>query len=109
MSNLEIVKVFEETIKDQTEGYDLREYLEDTLKYGQTAFTYYRETSELYDRYRSDCDAWLEDLVSERGLNPWEIFPEWDYAPNSEKNAWVVVVAMFEEYCRYLLEDYGQE
>ncbi|AIS73861.1 hypothetical protein LDL_003 [Lactobacillus phage Ldl1] len=104
MKKLGIIKEFEETIKDQTEGYDLREYLEDTLKYGQTAFTYYRETSELYDRYRSDCDAWLEDLVSERGLNPWEIFPEWDIHPDSEINKWLVIVFMFEGHCYYLLD-----
>lgn len=104
MLNLEIVKEFDKIIKEQTEGYDLREYLQDTQAYGQTAFSYYRETSEMYDKYRSDCETWLEDIVSERGLNPWEIFPNWDIYPDSEINKWFVIVAMLEEYCNYLLD-----
>lgn len=101
---LKIFKVFDNLIKDETEGYGLREYLEDTLTYGQTAFVYYKETSELYTRHRDECEAWLEDLESSRGLSPWEIFPDWDIFPDSEINKWIVITAMFEEYCRYMLE-----
>lgn len=104
LKDLSIVKEFDRVIKDQTEGYDLREYLEEALKYGQTAFTYYRETTELYERYYADCKAWLEDLVDEQGLNPWKIFPGWDIHPDSSINKWIVIVSMFEEYCCYLLE-----
>lgn len=104
LQKLEIARAFEKVIKEQTEGYGLREYLEDTLKYGQTAFSYYRETTDLYDRYSPDCDEWLEDLVTERGLSPWEIFSEWDISPNSEINKWLVIVSMFEEYCYYVAE-----
>lgn len=105
LNSLEISKAFDKLIKDQTEGYDLRDYLDDTLKYGQTAFSYYRETTELYEQYRADCEAWLEDLVDEQGLNPWDIFPDWDIYPDSDINKWITVVAMFEEHCCYLMED----
>lgn len=103
LNELSIIKAFDKIIKEQTEGYGLREYLEDTLEYGQTAFSYYRETSDLYDRFRADCNAWLDSLVDERGLNPWEIFPEWDIYPDSEINKWIVITSMFEEYCYYML------
>lgn len=102
---MKIVEVFDDLIKDEA-GYGLREYLEDTLTYGQSAFTYYWEGAELYDQWRSDCEAWLETLVSERGLKPWEIFPDWEVFPDSEINKWLVITAMFEEYCQYMLEGF---
>lgn len=108
MKKSEINEKFDKIIKDETESYDLREYLEDTCKYGQTAFTYYDDTSEIYDSYRSDCEVWLEDLLSEGGLYPWEFFGGWEIFPDSEENKWRVVVAMFEDHCRYLLDDLDQ-
>lgn len=105
LKDLEITKEFDKIVKEQTQDYDLRDFLENECTYGQDAFTYYTETTALYDKYRSDCEKWLESLVEEMGMNPWEIFPEWDYAPDSIYNKWYIVISMFEEYCNYLLED----
>lgn len=105
LQKLEISRAFDEVIKEQTEGYGLREYLEETLMCGQTAFTYYSETTDLYNRYSPDCDEWLEDLVAEQDLKPWDMFPDWDIYPDSSRNKWAVITAMFEGYCSYLLDD----
>ena len=105
LNNLSITKEFKDIIEDETEDYDLRDFLSDQCRYGQTVFIYYSETTKLYDEYKEDCESWLKDLVDETGMNPWEIFPEWDYAVDSDINKWNIVVAMFEEYCDYLLED----
>lgn len=105
LKDLEIVKEFDKIIKEQTQDYDLAEFLKNECQYGQDVFTYYDETTELYDDYEDDCNEWLDDLVDETGLYPWEIFPDWDIYINSIYNKWYVIVAMFEQYCNYLLED----
>lgn len=104
----EITKEFEKIIKTATQNWPLKEYLQDVDNYGQSELVYYSETTSLYNQYKSDCDDWLCEQVEETGLKPWELFKGWDYAPNSEENAWIVVVAMFEDYCRHLLEDLDQ-
>lgn len=109
LNDLSIIKEFDKIIKDETEDYDLKEFLSDQCLYGQTVFTYYTETTSLYDNYKEDCESWLSDLVDETGLNPWEIFQEWDYAVDSIYNKWYIIVAMFEQYCDYLLEGLEQE
>ena len=109
LNDLSISKVFNEIIKDETEDYDLREFLSDQCQYGQTVFTYYNETTSLYDEYKNDCEAWLGDLVDQMGLNPWEIFTEWDYVPDSIYNKWYIVISMFEEYCDHMLEGLDQD
>lgn len=108
MLNLKINKEFDRIIKEATESRLLKEYLEEVDRYGQDEFVYYSETTELYDQYKSDCEEWLDDEVSESGLKPWEIFPNWDYAIDSDDDKFIVIVAMFEEYCNYLLEGLDQ-
>lgn len=104
MLELEIYEEFDKIIKDATESRSLKEYLEEVDRYGQDEFVYYSETTELYDDYQEDCENWLDSQVDETGLKPWENFPKWDYAINSDDNKFIVIVAMFEEYCNYLLE-----
>ena len=105
LTELSITKEFKDIIEDETEDCDLREFLSGQCRYGQTVFVYYDETTELYDEYQEDCEAWLDNLVDEMGLDPWDIFPEWDYAVDSIYNKWYIVISIFEEYCDYLLED----
>ena len=105
LTELSITKEFKGIIEDETEEYDLRDFLSDQCRYGQTAFVYYTETTALYDKYKDDCEYWLDRLVDEMGLDPWDIFPEWDYAVDSIYNKWHIIISMFEEYCDYLLED----
>ena len=109
LKDLSIIKEFDEIVECETEDFDLRTFLTEQLRYGQYAFTYYTETTALYDKYKEDCEKWLSDLVDETGLNPWELFPEWDYTVNSVYNKWNIIVAMFESYCDYLLEGLEQE
>lgn len=104
LTELNIVEKFYEIVKEETQDYDLKTFLSDQCRYGQTVFSYYTETTSLYDEYSSDCEEWLDEQVEETGLNPWDIFPNWDYTVNSVYNKWNIVVAMFEEYCNYLLE-----
>ena len=87
--------IIDETRKDQT----LKDYLQGVKDYGQQEFSYYNQTTGLYDKYRSNCQDWLETLVSETGMKPWDIFESWDYVPGSEANKWIVISKMFEEYC----------
>lgn len=108
LNDLKISKIFDEIVKDETQDYDLRAFLSDQCRYGQTVFVYYSETTELYDEYSSDCEEWLDEQVEETGLKPWDLFSEWDYAIDSDDNKFIVVVAMFEEYCCYLLEGLDQ-
>lgn len=99
LNELSIVEEFDAIIKDETVDYDLKEFLSDQCQYGQTVFVYYAETTDLYDKYKADCQDWLENLVSETGMKPWDIFEDWDYVPGSEVNKWIVISEMFEEYC----------
>ena len=109
MLELSILKEFDEMIKYETQDYDFKDFLSDQCRYGQDVFVYYEDTTALYDKYKVDCETWLDSLVDETGLDPWEIFPIWDYAVNSKENKWYVVVSMFEEYCDHLLEGLDQE
>lgn len=104
LNDLSITNEFKEIVKDATKDRSLKGYLQDTCRYGQDEFVYYDETTELYDDYQEDCEKWLDNLVDETGLNPWDIFPSWDYALDSKYNKWNIIVSMFEEYCDYLLE-----
>lgn len=108
MLQLEIIKEFDRIIKDSTESRSLKDYLEEVDRYGQDEFVYYSETTELYDDYQEECEKWLDDLVDRTGMAPWELFPRWDYAVNSKYNKWNIITAMFEEYCRYLLDGLDQ-
>ena len=106
MKKYEITKEFDDIINDTVENWSLREYLEEVENYGQTEFTYYSETTEMYDKYRQDCQEWLDDLVNETGMKPWEYFNSWDYDINSKENKWNVICAMFEQYCIDRLEGF---
>ena len=109
LKDLSIIKEFDAIIKDETQDYDLRLFLSDQCRYGQTVFVYYTETTTLYNTYKADCERWLDDLVDETGLNSWKIFPNWDNAVDSVYNKWTIIISMFEEYCDYLLEGLEQE
>lgn len=108
MLKLDIMDEFDKIIKYETEDYELRAFLKDQCTYGQSVFVYYNETTGLYDEYKADCETWLNSKVDETGLYPWELFSEWDYAVDSIYNKWYIIVAMFEEYCDYLLEGLEQ-
>lgn len=100
----EIEKQFEKIVDNETQDRPLNEYLQDVVKYGQNDFYYYSETTELYDEYSSECERWLDDLVEETGMKPWELFNDWENTINSEHNKRNVIVAMFERYCDDRLE-----
>lgn len=104
LTDLSIVKEFDKIIREETQDYDLRDFLNDQCRYGQDVFVYYDDTTKLYDEFKEDCEKWLNDLVDEMGMYPWDIFPEWDFVPDSIYNKWYVIVGMFEQYCDYLLE-----
>lgn len=104
-----IYKEFDKIINEETQDYDLREFLSNQCTYGQDVIIYYEETTSLYNKYKKDCETWLENSVNETGLNPWELFPNWDVAIDSVYNKWNIVVAMFESYCDYLLEGLDQD
>ena len=99
MKDYEITKEFSKLVDDACDGQSLKDYLQGVQDYGQQEFSYYYQTTDLYDKYRSNCQDWLENLVNNSGLKPWEIFEKWDYVPGSETNKWIVVSEMFEEYC----------
>ena len=109
LKDLEITKEFKEIVKEETQDYSLKDFLTDQCRYGQDVFVYYYQTSDLYDEYEEDCNKWLDDLFDETGLNPWELFPNWDYTINSEINKWNIVISMFEEFSGHLLDDLEQE
>jgi hypothetical protein len=101
----EIEKEFKDIVDDATQDRSLKEYLQEVVDYAQNEFCYYSETTSLYDEYSSDCEEWLDELVEETGLKPWDLFNDWDYAINSQYNKWNVITSMFEEYCRDRLEE----
>ena len=88
--------IYESNIEDYENAEDFQFYL---MKHGCVSgmvdgLIYFWETSELFDEFEDECDDWLDEL----GLKPWEIFPNWDVAINSEYNKNTVIWAMFEEY-----------
>ena len=95
MKEYEITKEFEQIVDEASEGQSLISYLKEVRDYGQEYFIYYHETTDLYDKYASDCDDWASDL----GMKPWDLFGDWDLSINSEQNKWLIVTAMFEQYC----------
>ena len=99
LNQYEIENEFKIIVDDACDGQSLKDYLQGVKDYGQQEFSYYYQTTDLYDKYRSNCQDWLENLVSETGMKPWNIFEKWDYVPGSEINKWIVVSEMFEEYC----------
>lgn len=106
LNQYDIEKEFNNMVNDSvTECQSVKDYLEYINNYGgQDEYTFYSDTTKLYDEYKSDCDDWLYNQVEETGLKPWDLFDDWDYVPDSEQNKWIVIVAMFEEYCRDRLE-----
>jgi hypothetical protein len=99
LNQYEIEKEFKSIVDGACDGQPLKDYLQGVQDYGQQEFSYYYQATDLYDKYRSDCQDWLENLVSETGMKPWDIFENWDYIPGSEINKWIVISEMFEEYC----------
>ena len=99
LNQYEIENEFKIIVNDACDGQSLKDYLQGVKDYGQQEFSYYYQTTDLYDKYRSNCQDWLENLVSETGMKPWNIFENWDYVPGSETNKWIVISEMFEEYC----------
>ena len=53
LNELNIVEEFAKIIKEETENYDLKAFLNEQCRYGQTVFTYYAETTALYDEYEA--------------------------------------------------------
>ena len=104
LNQYDIEEEFKDIVDDATQDRSLEEYLQEVLNYGQNEFCYYSDTTNLYDEYKSDCDDWLYNLVEETGMEPWNLFSEWDYAPDSEQNKSTVIATMFENYCRDRLE-----
>lgn len=102
--NMETIRdAFNEIYDSAVEGYDSKEVFNEYLaKYGCVSgvdgLIYYWETTELFDNFEDECNEWLWNLKEETGLNPWELFSNWDYSINSQYNKNTVIWAMFEEY-----------
>ena len=102
--NMETIReAFNEIYESAVERYDSKEEFDEHLaKYGCVSgvngLVYFRETNELFDNFEDECNDWLEKLTEETGLNPFELFHNWDVAINSLYNKNTVVWAMFEEY-----------
>lgn len=98
---------FEEIYESAVEGYDSKEkFDEDLTKHGCISgivggLVYFYQTTELFDNFEDECNEWLEDLKEETGLNPFELFRNWDVAINSAYNKNIVIWAMFEDYVTF--------
>ena len=105
-----INEAFDEIYESAVEGYTSKEEFDEYLaKYGCVSgvdgLIYYSETTELFDNFEDECNDWLEDLKEETGLNPWDLFSNWEVAINSQYNKNTVVWAMFEEYVATMKTD----
>lgn len=102
-----IREAFEDIYESAVEDYDTKEeFDEDLAKHGCISgivggLIYYWETTELFDNFKDECNDWLENLKEETGLNPWDLFDDWNIAINSEQNKNTVIWAMFEEYVAF--------
>ena len=103
--NMETIhEAFNDIYESAIEDYDNKEeFDEDLAKHGCISgivggLIYFWETTELFDNFEDECNEWLEELTKETGLNPFELFHNWDVAINSEHNKNTVIWAMFEEY-----------
>ena len=111
--NMETIRdAFNEIYESVVEGYDSKEEFDEYLaKYGCISgvggLIYYWETTELFDNFEDECNDWLEDLKEETGLNPWDLFSNWEIAINSQYNKNTVIWAMFEEYVATMETDQG--
>ena len=83
---------FNDIYESEIENYDNKEdFNEDLAKHGCISgmvggLVYFNQTSELFDNFEDECNDWLEELTEETGLNPFELFKNWDVAINSEHN-----------------------
>ena len=95
---------FNDIYESEIEDYDNKEdFNEDLAKHGCISgivgcLAFFNQTTELFDNFEDECNDWLEELTEGTGLNPFELFPDWDVAINSEHNKNTVILAMFEEY-----------
>lgn len=103
--NMETIRdAFEEIYESEIESYDNKEQFDEALaKYGCISgmvgeLVWFNQTTELFDNFEDECNDWLEELTEETGMNPFELFHNWDVAINSEHNKNTVIWAMFEEY-----------
>ena len=99
-----IHEAFNDIYESEIEDYDNKEdFNEDLAKHGCISgivggLAFFNQTSELFDNFEDECNDWLEELTEGTGLNPFELFKNWDVAINSEHNKNTVIWAMFEEY-----------
>ena len=103
--NMETIRdAFDEIYESEIERYDNKEQFdEDLAKHGCISgivggLISYRETTELFDNFEDECNEWIADLKEETGLDPWDLFSDWDYSINSQYNKNTVIWKMFEEY-----------
>ncbi len=95
---------FEEIYESEIKAYDNKEQFDEVLaKHGCISgivgsLMYYSDTTELFDNFEDECNDWLEESTKETGMNPFELFHNWDVAINSAYNKNTVIWAMFEEY-----------
>ena len=95
---------FNDIYESEIEDYDNKEdFNEDLAKHGCISgivggLAFFNQTTELFDNFEDECNDWLEELTEGTGLNPFELFPGWDVAINSEHNKNTVIWTMFEEY-----------
>jgi hypothetical protein len=103
--NMETIRdAFNEIYESEIEAYDNKEQFdEDLAKHGCISgivgsLMCYSDTTELFDNFEDECNDWLEESTEETGLNPFELFPNWDVAINSACNKNIIIWAMFEDY-----------
>ena len=99
-----IHEAFNDIYESEIEDYDNKEdFNEDLAKHGCIygivgGLAFFNQTTELFDNFEDECNDWLEELTEETGLNPFELFQNWDVAINSAYNKNIIIWAMFEEY-----------
>ena len=99
-----IHEAFNDIYESEIEDYDNKEdFNEDLAKHGCISgivggLAFFNQTTELFDNFEDECNDWLEELTEETGLNPFELFQNWDVAINSDYNKNIIIWAMFEEY-----------
>ena len=99
-----IHEAFNDIYESEIEDYDNKEdFNEDLAKHGCISgivggLAFFNQTTELFDNFEDECNDWLEELTEETGLNPFELFQNWDVAINSAYNKNIIIWAMFEEY-----------
>ena len=112
--NMETIRdAFDEIYESEVEGYDKKDqFNEDLAKHGCISgivgsLMYYSDTTELFDNFEDECNDWLEESTKETGMNPFELFHNWDVAINSAYNKNIVIWAMFEDYVATMETEQG--